>query len=83
MNTPGGDFLKSYWMTRIALENVPGADVILGAVGMSPEDYIYTKVMSYPGPPPSPNYAYYTIGTTPYPVPEFKQDALHYAFFKS
>ncbi|MEM1924690.1 MAG: STT3 domain-containing protein [Pyrobaculum sp.] len=66
---PGGDFLKSYWMTRIALEDVPGADVILGAVGMSPEDYIYTKVMSYPGPPPSPNYAYYTIGTTPYPVP--------------
>jgi len=65
---PGGDFLKSYWMTRIALENVPKAAEILGASNMNAEDYIYTRVMSYPGPPPNQNYAYFTIGNY-YPVP--------------
>jgi dolichyl-diphosphooligosaccharide--protein glycosyltransferase len=66
---PGGDFLKSYWMTRIALENVPNARDALGAGNMGAEDYIYTRVMSYPGPPPSQNYAYFTIGNNYYPVP--------------
>jgi dolichyl-diphosphooligosaccharide--protein glycosyltransferase len=66
---PGGDFLKSYWMTRIALENVPKARDVLGAGNMGAEDYIYTRVMSYPGPPPSQNYAYFTIGNNYYPVP--------------
>ena len=65
----GGDFLKSYWMTRIALENVPNARDVLGAGNMGAEDYIYTRVMSYPGPPPSQNYAYFTIGNNYYPVP--------------
>ncbi|MCI4447574.1 MAG: peptide transporter [Pyrobaculum sp.] len=65
----GGDFLKSYWMTRIALENVPDARDVLGAGNMGAEDYIYTRVMSYPGPPPSQNYAYFTIGNNYYPVP--------------
>jgi dolichyl-diphosphooligosaccharide--protein glycosyltransferase len=65
----GGDFLKSYWMTRIALENVREARDVLGAGNMGAEDYIYTRVMSYPGPPPSQNYAYFTIGNSYYPVP--------------
>ncbi|RFA94977.1 STT3 domain-containing protein [Pyrobaculum aerophilum] len=66
---PGGDFLKSYWMTRIALENVKEAASILGASpGMSPDDFIYTRVMSYPGPPPG-SYAYFTIEGNYYPVP--------------
>ena len=65
----GGDFLKSYWMTRIAIENVPNASKVLGAGGMNAEDYIYTRVMSYPGPPPNQNYAYFTIGNSYYPVP--------------
>ncbi len=65
----GGDFLKSYWMTQIALENVPKARDVLGAGNMGAEDYIYTRVMSYPGPPPSQNYAYFTIGVNYYPVP--------------
>jgi dolichyl-diphosphooligosaccharide--protein glycosyltransferase len=65
----GGDFLKSYWMTRIAIENVPKASEALGAGGMDAEDYIYTRVMSYPGPPPNQNYAYFTIGNSYYPVP--------------
>ncbi|ACB40611.1 STT3 domain-containing protein [Pyrobaculum neutrophilum] len=66
---PGGDFLKSYWMTRIALENVRDAADVLKARGMSPEDYIYTRAMSYPGPPPNAAYAYFTIGGSYYPVP--------------
>jgi Uncharacterized membrane protein, required for N-linked glycosylation len=66
---PGGDFLKSYWMTRIALENVERAKDVLGADTMSPEDYIYTRVMSYPGPPPVQGYAYFTILGGYYPVP--------------
>jgi dolichyl-diphosphooligosaccharide--protein glycosyltransferase len=65
----GGDFLKSYWMTRIAIENVPKASEVLGAGRMNAEDYIYTRVMSYPGPPPNQNYAYFTIGNIYYPVP--------------
>ena len=66
---PGGDFLKSYWMTRIALENVPKAKEVLGADDVNAEDYIYTRVMSYPGPPPNQNYAYFTISNSYYPVP--------------
>lgn len=66
---PGGDFLKSYWMTRIALENVAAARAILGApAGVSADDFIYTRVMSYPGPPPA-SYAYFTIDQSYYPVP--------------
>ncbi len=67
---PGGDFLKSYWMTRIALENVrKEAEAVLGVpAGVSAEDFIYTRVMSYPGPPPG-SYAYFTIGGSYYPVP--------------
>ena len=42
---PGGDFLKSYWMARIALENVGDAAKILGATSTNFEDFFYTKVM--------------------------------------
>jgi len=66
---PGGDFLKSYWMTRIALENVGDTAKILGATSTNFEDFFYTKVMSYPGPPPSATYAYFTIQGSYYPVP--------------
>jgi dolichyl-diphosphooligosaccharide--protein glycosyltransferase len=66
---PGGDFLKSYWMARIALENVKGAASVLGAGGASPEDFIYSRVMSYPGPPPRREYAYFMVGDYYYPVP--------------
>ncbi len=68
----GGDFLKSYWMTQIALENVPRAGEILGAAGVRPEDFFYTRVMSYPG-SPQPKYAYFAIYSgdfaLPFPVP--------------
>jgi dolichyl-diphosphooligosaccharide--protein glycosyltransferase len=68
-NPAGGDFLKSHWMTSIAIENVPKASQVLGAGRMNAEDYIYTRVMSYPGPPPNQNYAYFTISNSYYPVP--------------
>ncbi|MFN3804607.1 MAG: STT3 domain-containing protein [Pyrobaculum sp.] len=66
---PGGDFLKSYWMFRIAVENIPHAEGALGVGAASPEDFFYTHVMSYPGVDPRPGYAYFTVQGSPYPVP--------------
>ncbi|MEM3995639.1 MAG: STT3 domain-containing protein [Pyrobaculum sp.] len=66
---PGGDFLKSYWMAKIALENLPErAGKILGGNASNFDDFFYKKVMSYPGGLVG-DYAYFTIGGQPYPVP--------------
>ncbi|MEZ0319520.1 MAG: STT3 domain-containing protein [Pyrobaculum sp.] len=66
---PGGDFLKSYWMAKIALENLPErAGKILGGNATNFDNFFYTKVMSYPGGLVD-NYAYFTILQQPYPVP--------------
>lgn len=66
---PGGDFLKSYWMAKIALENLGDrAQRILGGDINNFDNWFYTNVMSYPGVPPG-LYAQFEIGNNYYPVP--------------